>query len=158
MTTQPKWRLLYEKIAPVLVVFCLLASLFATVGTYWGARVNAAQDRARTTDNTRLLGCFNQYAKASSESSTAVRVASVRKDAATTERDNTLNEEGRAFLRVVDHLLADSVTPQDVQNLRDSLRLRAVAAAKLDRAQAALDTAREDNPVPPPPSTFCSAR
>lgn len=154
--TQPKWRLVYEKAAPVLVVFCLLASLFASVGTYWGARVNAAQDRARTADNTRLLGCFNEYAKASSTSSTAVRLASVRKDAATTERDNTLNEEGQAFLTVVEHLLADSVAPKDVQALRDTLRRRAAAAAKLDLAQVALDKAREDNPVPPPPSTFCS--
>ena len=153
--TQPKWRQVYEKVAPVLVVFCLLASLFASVGTYWGARVNAAQDRARTADNTRLLGCFNEYAKASSTSSTAVRVASVRKDAATSERDDTLNEEGRAFLTVVDHLLTNQVTPADVKNLRDALQHRAAAAAKLDRAQAALDEARKDNPVPPPPSTFC---
>lgn len=105
----------------------------------------------------QLLECFDEYAAASSTSSKATRKASIRKDEATAERDNALNAEGVAFQRLVRHILAETVTPDDVKALADTLDARAAAAKKLDRAQAALDKARAENPIPEPPSEFCKA-
>lgn len=156
--TERQWRLLYDRTAPALVIFCLLASLFSSVGVWYNDRVNGEQDRARTEDNTKLLACFDKYAELQSASSVAVREASVRKDAATSIRDDALAAEGRAFKVVVQHIIAGDLTPAQVQRLAETLEQRAKAARMLDRAQDALDKARRENPVPEPPSTFCSVQ
>ena len=153
--TERQWRLLYDRTAPALVIFCLLASLFSSVGVWYNHRVNGEQDRARTEDNTKLLACFDKYAELQSASSVAVREASVRKDAATSIRDDALAAEGRAFKVVVQHIIAGDLTPaQDA--LDKALEQRAKAARMLDRAQDALDKAWRENPVPLAPSEFCS--
>ena len=156
--TERQWRLLYDRTAPALVIFCLLASLFSSAGGWYNDRVNGEQDRARTEDNTKLLACFDKYAELQSASSVAVREASVRKDAATSIRDDALAAEGRAFKVVVQHIIAGDLTPAQVQRLAETLEQRAKAARMLDRAQDALDKARRENPVPEPPSTFCSVQ
>ena len=156
--TERQWRLLYDRTAPALVIFCLLASLFSSVGVWYNDRVNGEQDRARTEDNTKLLACFDKYAELQSASSVAVREASVRKDAATSIRDDALAAEGRAFKVVVQHIIAGDLTPAQVQRLAETLEQRAKAARMLDRAQDALDKARREHPVPEPPSTFCSVQ
>lgn len=158
----PRWRArlraAYDRVAPILVIACLLlASLFASVGMYAQSRVNAAQDRQRAHDVQALLECFDAYASAASASSTAVRRATQVRDEATTVRDDALNAEGRAFQTVVEHLLADAVTPGDVQVLADALAARSTAARRLDAAQAGLDRARREHPVPPP-SEFCTVQ
>ena len=152
--TERQWRPLYDRTAPALVVFCLLASLFSSLGVWYNDRV---QDRARTEDNTKLLACFDKYAELQSASSVAVREASVRKDAATSIRDDALAAEGRAFKVVVQHIIAGDLTPaQDA--LDKALEQRAKAARMLDRAQDALDKAWRENPVPLAPSRFCSVK
>lgn len=157
--TPRQWRQIYDRVAPVLVVICLLASLFASVGTFVLARVNDAQDRRNEADRTELLKCFDRYAELQSASSVAVREASVVKDARTAERDDALNAEGRAFKALVEAALTEDDIPAElVQRLSETLHDRAVAARKLDRAQAALDAARAEHPVPPPPSAFCSVQ
>ena len=156
--TERQWRLLYDRTAPALVIFCLLASLFSSVGVWYNDRVNGEQDRARTEDNTKLLACFDKYAELQSASSVAVREASVRKDAATSIRDDALAAEGRAFKVVVQHIIAGDLTPAQVQRLAETLEQRAKAARMLDRAQDALDKARREHPAPEPPSTFCSVQ
>ena len=156
--TERQWRLLYDRTAPALVIFCLLASLFSSVGVWYNDRVNGEQDRARTEDNTKLLACFDKYAELQSASSVAVREASVRKDAATSIRDDALAAEGRAFKVVVQHIIAGDLTPAQVQRLAETLEQRAKAARMLDRAQDALDKARREHPPPEPPSTFCSVQ
>lgn len=156
--TERQWRLLYDRTAPVLVIFCLLASLFSSVGVWYNDRVNGEQDRARAEDNTKLLACFDKYAELQSAWSVAVREASVRKDAATSIRDDALAAEGRAFKVAVQHIIAGDLTPAQVQRLAETLEQRAKAARMLDRAQDALDKARRENPVPEPPSTFCSVQ
>lgn len=156
--TERQWRLLYDRTAPALVIFCLLASLFSSVGVWYNDRVNGEQDRARTEDNMKLLACFDKYAELQSASSVAVREASVRKDAATSIRDDALAAEGRAFKVVAQHIIAGDLTPAQVQRLAETLEQRAKAARMLDRAQDALDKARRENPVPEPPSTFCSVQ
>lgn len=149
--TQRQWRSLYDRVAPVLVIFCLLASLFASVGIYY-------QDRQRDADRAELLKCFDQYAELQSASSVAVREASVEKDEATTLRDDALNAEGMAFQAVVEEILAGDLTPAAVRRLAATLEVRARASRRLDVAQDNLDEARRENPVPAPPSEFCSVK
>lgn len=154
----PRWFLIYVAVITAVAVVSLVVGV---VGTFANQRQDAQQaaDQAeRDKDTKALLECFDKFARQSSLSSSAVREASVEKDAATAARDDALDQEGRAFLVVIDKLLADEVTPQDVQALRDSLQARADAAERLDKAQRTLDEAREANPVPSPPSTFCSTR
>lgn len=115
---------------------------------------NWRQDRERDD----LLACFDDFAGASSTSSQVIREASVRKDVATAERDDALNAEGKAFQKLVERILTDNVKPKHVEELADTLADRHRAARKLDRAQAALDEARRENPVPAPPSEFCSVK
>jgi hypothetical protein len=156
--TLPRWRAIYDRAAPVLVVFCLLASLFASVGTFVLARVNGEQDRRSDADKAALLKCFDHYAELQSSSSIAVREASVAKDEATTLRDDALNVEGLAFQRVVQELLEGNLTPASVKRLAESLAARSVASHRLDQAQNDLDEARAAHPVPAPPSQFCSVK
>lgn len=154
----PRWFLIYAAVVSAIAVVSLV---LGGIGVFVNNRQDAQQaadQAARDKDTKTLLDCFDRYARESSASSTAVRAASVEKDAATVARDDALDEEGRAFLKAINHLLADAVTPEDVQDLRDSLEGRAQAAERLDRAQDALDKARRENPVPEPPSTFCSTR
>ena len=155
--TERQWRLLYDRTAPALVIFCLLATLFSSVGIWYNDRADV-DDHARTEDNTKLLACFDKYAELQSASSVAVREASVRKDAATSIRDDALAAEGRAFKVVVQHIIAGDLTPAQEQRLAETLEQRAKAARMLDRAQDALDKARREHPVPEPPSTFCSVQ
>lgn len=155
--TERQWRLLYDRTAPALVIFCLLASLFSSVGVWYNDRADV-DDHAHTEDNTKLLACFDKYAELQSASSVAVREASVRKDAATSIRDDALAAEGRAFKVVVQHIIAGDLTPAQEQRLAETLEQRAKAARMLDRAQDALDKARREHPVPEPPSTFCSVQ
>ena len=155
--TERQWRLVYDRTAPALVIFCLLASLFSSAGGWYNEALDE-QDRARTEDNTKLLACFDKYAELQSASSVAVREASVRKDAATSIRDDALAAEGRAFKVVVQHIIAGDLTPAQEQRLAETLEQRAKAARMLDRAQDALDKARRENPVPLAPSRFCSVK
>jgi uncharacterized membrane protein YccC len=142
----PRW---YMYLSSVVGIIAAVGLVLGVIGVY----VNSQQDK----ENARLLACLDQYASSSSSSSIAVREASVRKDAATAERDDALNVEGRAFQRLVEHIVAQDATPADVKVLAVALQHRADAAEKLDRAQAELDKVRKDNPVPPPPSKFCNA-
>ena len=158
-------RSFYDRVAPWLTLATILMAAvgiwIGVIGVFANNRQDAqaaAEQASRDKDTKALLKCFDDYARESSASSSAVREASVRKDAATVARDNALDAEGRAFQAVVDHLLDNAVTPTDVKNLRDALQVRNDAAARLDRAQRALDKVREENPVPAPPSTFCQTR
>lgn len=141
--SQSRWRPIYERVAPILVVMCLLASLFASVGTYWGSRVNSAQDRARTADNTRLLACFDDFASA-----LAGGLPPVRKATAAT---NTALAAAMAELRAgLVKVGAGTFTGADLNRLID-------AFAAYQEANDHLEQVRAANPYPPAPSTFCPA-
>ena len=148
----------YYKWAPMvatgIAVLALIGIWIATSATIVNGRQDAAADEA----NRKVQACFDAYASAQSASSSAVREASVIKDAATEKFNQALNAEGRAFKVVVAKILADEVTPADVQRLYDTLDARDRAGAAVEEAQAKLDKAREDNPVPPAPSEFCSVQ
>ncbi|WP_163168115.1 hypothetical protein [Arthrobacter sp. Alg241-R88] len=152
------YRLWYDRWAPVVVT---AVAILAVVGIWIGAAAtitNAQQDRRTDAANTAVQKCFDRYAQAQSSSSKAVRVASEAKDIATAARDDALNREGRAFKALVRKILNDTVTPDDVQHLYATLDERDAAGRRLDAAQAELDRAREENPVPSAPSEFCSVK
>jgi hypothetical protein len=160
----------YGRNAPLIVGVMFLLTLVSVIVGVAGVFENNRQDanasaanKTRDEQNARvlaaqqhLLDCFDQYAKASSSSSSRIRVATIAKDVATAERDVTLNAEGVAFLHFV-RLIANGQANgiQDIRPLEDALAARAKAGRKLERAQAELDRVRAANPVPPPPSTFC---
>lgn len=152
------FRTWYDRWAPVVVT---LTALLAVIGIWIGTAAtitNGQQDARENVATKKVQGCFDRYAQAQSASSKAVRVASEEKDRATAIRDDALNDEGRAFKVLVRKILTESVKPKDVQRLAATLDARDRAGIRLDRAQAALDLAREENPVPSAPSEFCSVK
>lgn len=150
-----------------LIVPLMVMTLVATLD-------NWRQDNERDT----LLDCFDQFANDSSTTSKAVREATAARDLAAYERDeaeatrdDALNSEGRAFSDVT-HAIRKSLDGVQVGRdesrrlfvaLDDALAEREAAARVLDkkqakfaRKQAHLVKVRAENPVPDPPSKFCT--
>lgn len=143
----------YDRWAPVFVVAVALMALIGiwigTAATFANGRQDAerAAEAASRDGQTRdLLACFDQYAAAQSASTGAVREASVVKDQATSRRD-------AAFSDVLNALLTEQQDQERVRALFE--RLQRTNATLVD-AQDRLDRARIENPVPDPPSEFCS--
>lgn len=148
----------YARWAPIVTS---IVALVAVIGVVVGASAsvtNGRQDARANATFAAVQKCFDRYAEAQSASSKAVRDASVAKDEAQSARDDALNAEGRAFKAVVRKIIADTLSPADVQWLYDTLDARDAAGRRLDRAQAELDRARAQNPVPSAPSSFCSVK
>jgi hypothetical protein len=119
----------------------------------------AAKAEANSTANAALVECLNDYADKSASSNTAVREATVMRDKAVVDRDAALDEEGIAFLKLVEDLKAQKVTSVKAFNeLIRTLRERAVKAQALEEAQAHLDQVRRENPPVPPPTVFCDVK
>lgn len=138
-----------------------LVAIIALVGIWMGAAAtitNAAQDRRADAAARAVQACFDEYAVAQSASSQAVREASIVKDEATKVFNQALNDEGRAFKALVRNLRDRTVEPHQVSRLYRTLARRDRAGRAVERAQAELDRARAENPVPKAPSTFCSVK
>lgn len=143
-------------------------AITAAVGILIGASAmvtNGQQDRradaaeaARDAAFKQVQKCFDKYAADQSASSIAVREATVLKDEATKVFNQALNDEGAAFKRLVKKILAQDVQPRDVKRLYETLDARDRAGRAVEEAQRGLDKAREENPVPEAPSTFCSVK
>lgn len=141
------YRLWYDRWAPLVVTFVAIGAL---VGIWIGTAAtitNADQDRRADAASKAVQRCFDRYARAQSASSKAVREASIVKDDATAARD-------RALQALTDSL----ITSQPTSEVREILADLDAAGVRLVAAQAALDEAREENPVPPAPSEFCSVK
>lgn len=148
----------YYRRAPAVVT---AVAIVALIGIWIGAAAtitNGQQDRRADARDTAVQRCFDRWADAQSASSKAVREASAAKDVATAAFNQALNDEGQAFKRLVRKILAEDVQPADVQRLYETLDARDRAGRRVERAQARLDQAREDNPVPSAPSKFCSVK
>lgn len=154
-------RAAYEKWAPYLF---LLLTLTAVVGVWIGTvaalengrqnAANAAENKARDEQTSALLDCFDDYAAAQSYSSAAVRAAAEDRDAAQGERD-------RALQQLVTLIVRNATNPPtDLEAARKEFIGRAVelrdSSRELDKAVAELMQAREENPIPKPPSQFCA--
>lgn len=135
----------------------LLGAAALIVAAVAGIRASGASERAEanSTANAALVACLNAYAALNSDTSAAVREASVKRDDATKARDKALDREGIAFLDLVEALRAEKYRPAILDRLADTLRDRADAAADLAAAQANLDQVRKDNPPVPSPAVFC---
>lgn len=116
------------------------------------AAYGVVTDNAQNREQDRLLGCFDDYAKTQSNASTEVRKAST----ALTEAQAT---EGMAF-EVWIGLLTDAFetgdqSPEAVAAFAEATVDLRQATTRKNRANEVLTKAREDNPVPDPPSEFC---
>lgn len=158
-------RAWYDKWAPTFFVITVVLAVVGIGLGYSSLKADSRQDRVadaaaaeRDQEIRQLLRCFDKFAKKSSEVSKVVREKAVKVDKATTLRDDALNAEGVAFKKLVDGIVRDNLTADQFQHLRATLEVRAEAGRKLDKAQDALDRARELNPVPKPPSGFCNIK
>lgn len=141
--TPRQWRSFYDRAAPALVIFCLLASLFSSVGVWYNDRVNGAQDRQRTEDNTALLACFDDFA-----SDLAGGLPPVRE--ATAAANQALSEALRALQVGLVKVGTGAFEESD---------LRAIIAEfeEYQTANDELAEVRKEHPYPDAPSTFCPA-
>lgn len=141
------FRVWYDRWAPIVVT---LTALLAVVGIWIGTAAtitNAQQDRRSDAATKAVQRCFDRYAQAQSLASKAVRVATSNKDEATAERD-----------RLFQSLTQSLITQRPSGEVRAILADLDEAGMALVTAQAALNEAREENPIPDAPSEFCSVK
>lgn len=151
--TRQGWRAFYEKVAPLLVVFCIFCSMSASVGVYIGSRTNRAQDIAareaqkdRTADNTALLACVDRFNNALAGALPPVREAGAARDEALMNALIGTHGIGGLLVRAQKGEKGDPAkTLADLLNTFD----------KLSVANANLIIVRANNPYPDPPSKFC---
>ena len=150
----------YPRLAPLILMFCLVVSTAAAVGVLWLTKVQGDEQDRRASAINGLLGCFDSYASQSAATSKAVRTAS--------ERVSTVSAtEARANVAWTT-LLAQALTFNGDMDSPDAQRIVndfIKATGDLNRAQADLVLAsdnlaevREQNPVPDPPRTFCTVQ
>jgi hypothetical protein len=162
----------YYRRAPALVTGVAIVALIGIWLAAAATITNGRQDARADARDSAVQRCFDRWADAQSASSSAIRDASIVKDEATAKKDEAsrrfnkaLNDEGQAFKALVRKILVRDMEPADVRRLYDTLderdRLGRVvedAQAELAKAQRKLSKAREENPVPDAPSTFCSVK
>lgn len=114
----------------------------------------AAEAEVRDKQQAGLLRCFDRFAEELAGSLPPVREASAARDEAVAQRDTALQQ--------VISLIVRNATrpPADEQSAREAFiaaatRLRD-AGRGLTAAQENLQQARDENPYPEPPSTFCT--
>lgn len=137
----------YTRWAPAMVIACIATVVLVTIGTYSNYATLEADRQSREKDNARLLGCFDEYASASAATSKAVRVATVAVDQARVRRDRAL--------QVMLEFIATNPPAGDPRGAR-LFAVVLAANSGLVTAQTELDKVRRDNPVPDPPSEFCT--
>lgn len=145
----PTWRTIYERVAPLLAIMCLLIALLAAVGTYMNSRADEKQDdliaeqtAARGKDNAQLLACFDAFATALAGGLPPVREA-------TAARDQALAEALTALQDLLSKAIHGNTEPGDADPLVEAL-------TAYRAANAALEQVREENPYPEAPSEFCA--
>ena len=153
-----RWDALVVTVIAVVAAIGILIGASAMVTNGQQDRRADAAEAARDSAFKQVQQCFDKYAEDQSASSIAVREASVVKDEASRVFNQALNDEGRAFKRLVKKILAQDVQPADVKRLYDTLDERDRTGRAVERAQRELDRARAENPVPGAPSTFCSVK
>lgn len=149
-TGYDKWRAeTYPKYAPIMVAFSLLTACLASVGVLWLTKVQGDEQERRAEDIAGLQACFDTYAKRSSQTSKAVRDASVEVSDATTARDVALD--------AVFQFIGTEPAEDDPRGVR-LFGVLLGTNANLVASQAHLANVRADNPVPDPPSSFCEVK
>lgn len=154
-----RWSAVYDRLAPFLVVLCLVASTYASISTYHQQGVNDAQQvqrdkdqKARTAANSALIACFDRFATDLSGSLPPVRKATAERDEALLDAlIGDAHHLGLGFLLV---RAQDGVKSDPKKDLADLVKTFNALKAASDR----LVTVRKANPYPPPPSKFCDLR
>lgn len=129
----------------------------AIVVLFVAAVVGILTDNAQNREQDRLLACFDDYAKASNSTSVAVREASVKVSEAQAN-EGRIEEVWTGLLEKAFTFPLDSQTPEARELVADFAEATTqLREAKVEKRKAddALAQAREDNPVPDPPSEFC---
>ena len=158
-TRRQRLRALHDRVAPFLIVpIGVLGASALLVAAIAGVDASsaAAKAEANSTANAALVKCLNEYARLSATSNAAVREATVERDVAVVKRDAALDEEGIAFLALIEALRAEKYRPAILDTLSDTLHERARAAADLEAAQQNLDDVRKEFPPTPAPAVFCN--
>lgn len=159
LDARPRLARAYGVVAPVLLVLCLLASLFASTGVFWLTVKRGEDQRVRTASNTALLKCFDKFATDLSGSLPPVRKATQARDQATEARDKKAVQAltGDDGLKgALEKAATGSFKPADMTALLRRFGEFQAAADRVTAASRRLEQARKDNPYPPPPSKFCS--
>lgn len=144
---QPRWRRAYERIAPLLVILCLVTVLVVSIATFALQQAQNRDRRERQQETAGLLKCFDEYASASAATSKAVRTVASAASESTTTRDMALD--------AIFQYLATDPPENDPKGVA---LFTALLTANADLVEAQLDLAkvRDENPVPDAPSTFCA--
>lgn len=146
MTTR-RWRHFYEQVAPVLVLFCLIASLFASVGTFLLGAANDKQDAERAAENRALLTCVSDWADAFTGTLPPIR-------AATIDRDEALRHALGSFREAL--VNAGRGVQLSESQRRATLERIIGAFAVYEQSAEDLAQARKAHPYPPSPQFACA--
>jgi hypothetical protein len=131
-----------------MLYFVALVAAVAGIGIAASASItNGRQDARNDAVTQRLFDCFDKYAERTSASSKAVREATADRDEATLARDE-------AFSALFAFIVSDPA--EDDPRGLELFTALSTANANLTRAQGELVKARQLNPVPAPPSSFCN--
>lgn len=153
--TPSAWRDLYERIAPVLVVFALLSAVSAVGWSFQNSRANAEQDRQRIDLVESFTRCFNAFGTTLAGGLPPVREATATLNEATA----TLNAATSEALITLQHLLLRAIEKKadeaDAQALVNKLDAVKSANAAVQAANDNLTQVRAENPYPEPPTEFC---
>lgn len=145
----------YARFAKLLLVFCLLA---ATGGVIIGTTAQLQSGKAKEASN-KVVTCLESWSAENSRVAAATRQASENKDLAVTAFNATLNDEGQAFLALVQAIINPATTQELYQplllKLTRTLAARSDANALVIHSQRKLNRVRDKNPIPPPPAEFC---
>lgn len=131
----------YTRWAPLMVMFCLLVTFAAVVGTWSNYRAQEATRLEQQRTTTTLLKCFDRYTTDLSGVQPAIRRFSAYRDDALKASLLELRDGLRELARG-DFDRADIVALVREFNA-------------YERAQDALERGRAANPYPDPPSEFC---
>lgn len=147
LDSHPALAGVYARVAPVLVIICLLASLFSSTGVFWLNKVRGDDQEQRIQDNAALLDCFDEFATALAGSLPKTREASASRDKALL--DALIGQNG------LGGIIADAQAGKKTKDPKKRLAELAATFDALRTADENLKKVREENPFPEAPSEFC---
>jgi hypothetical protein len=163
MRTAAAARAWYDRWAPILFVgiamLALIGIWIGTLATFENGRQNAqaaAEAEVRDDQQRELLACFDDFAEQLSGALPPIREASAARDVAQGARDNALQR----FVSLIVVGATEPTTDEDAsrKEFLAALEQLRVAGVELEVATASVQTAREEHPFPPAPSTFCTVQ
>lgn len=137
----------YARVAPVLVIVCLLASLFSSTGVFWLNKARGDDQQQRIADNAQLLACVDDFATDLAGSLPKTRAATADRDAALL--DVLIGEHG------LGGIVSRAQSGKPEQDPKKTLAEFAATITALRKANERLIAVRIANPLPEAPKKFC---